>query len=246
MIRGSVSFVARIKGNGLTFPKTVFGPQEAGIDRVEIEASNGSEIRSTVYVSCVAAAEEGRSLAAKVNKVALDRISFNHGIAIEDARETDDHFSPINPEPGVLYLSPGRFRVVGDSASFTVGIDPARIKQELEETTHPGEQHYGLFRSARQSGSPVEEFMHLYNMLLMLFDDSQSDVDRFIVDQDPTVPQAQHPKKKMGVMETVYTRLRNEFAHIRDGVDLASTKEEMMMRLGGLLALVRRAIELNP
>ena len=47
-------------------------------------------------------------------------------------------------------------------------------------------------------------------------------------------------------METIYTRLRNEFAHTRVGVDLATTKEVMVNRLGGLLALVRRAIELSP
>ncbi len=81
-------------------------------------------------------------------------------------------------------------------ASVTVGVDAATIKKELEQPTHPGEQYYGLFRSARQSASPVEAYMHLYNLLLMLYDDSQKKVDRFIVDQDPAVPRTQQPEKK--------------------------------------------------
>ena len=88
--------------------------------------------------------------------------------------------------------------------------------------------------------------MHLYNLFLMLYNDSQADVDAFIVGQDPSVPQTQHPKKKAGVMETVYTRLRNEFAHIRPGVNIATTKADMANRLGGLRDLTKKAIELNP
>jgi hypothetical protein len=240
-----VSFVARIRGNGLTFPKIEVAPVVAGVDQVEIEALSGNDIRSTVNLSSVASAEDGTAIAARVSKVALDRIAFNHGIAIEDARITEHHFSPVNPQPGVLHASAGEYMVFVGNAPLTVGVDAATIKTELERPTHPGEQYYGLLRSARQSGSPVEEYMHLYNIILMLYDDSQNEVDRFIVDQDPTVPQTQHPKKKVGVMESVYTRLRNEFAHKRDGVDLAKTKEEMINRLGGLLASVRRAVELN-
>jgi len=47
-------------------------------------------------------------------------------------------------------------------------------------------------------------------------------------------------------METVYTRLRNELAHKRAGVDLAMTKSEMTQWVGGIVSLVKRAIELNP
>jgi hypothetical protein len=46
-------------------------------------------------------------------------------------------------------------------------------------------------------------------------------------------------------METVYTRLRNEFVHKRQGVDLQKTKAEMADQLGGLRTLVKRAIESN-
>ena len=128
---------------------------------------------------------------------------------------------------------------------MVVGITAARVKAELEQASPPGERYYGLFRSARQSMSSVEEFMHLYNVLLMMYD-KQADVDAFIGSEDPTVPRTQQPLKASGVMETVYTRLRNELAHQRVGVNRDNTKAEMANRLGGLITLTKRAIELHP
>jgi len=129
---------------------------------------------------------------------------------------------------------------------LVVGVPAARLKTELEQASPPGEGNFGLFRSARLSMSPMEEFMHLYHTLLMLFNDSQAAVDAFIRGEDPVVPQTQHPLKGPGVMETIYTRLRNELAHKRAGVNLHNTKTEMAERLGGLIALTKRAIELHP
>lgn len=88
--------------------------------------------------------------------------------------------------------------------------------------------------------------MHLYHTLLMLYNDKQGDVDAFILSANASVPQTQHPLKAPGVMETVYTRLRNEFAHKRGGVDLEETKAEMTHRLGDLRTLTKQAIELHP
>jgi hypothetical protein len=123
-----------------------------------------------------------------------------------------------------------------------LGLSPQNLKAELEQASPPGEQYFGLLRSARQSMSPAEEFIHLYNILQMLSspDDDQADVDAFIRREEPTVPH------KPGVMETVYARLRNEISHTRAGVNLDKTKAEMADRLGGLVALTKRAIELHP
>jgi hypothetical protein len=51
-----------------------------------------------------------------------------------------------------------------------------------------------------------------------------------------------HTKK----METIYTQLRNKFAHARTGVDLDQTKSKMGDWLPKLVALTKRAIELHP
>jgi len=54
MYTGTVTFSARIKGNGLTFSLCEFNPRKPGVDKVEIEGrngdQNGNEILSTVYL----------------------------------------------------------------------------------------------------------------------------------------------------------------------------------------------------
>jgi hypothetical protein len=179
----------------------------------------------------------------------MNRISFLHSKAIENEKTTSTHFSPLNPTPGALYADAGCLVMTGIPAGLVDGISSECIKAELEQTSHPGEQFYGLLRLARQSMSPVEEFMHLYNALLMLCNkglarELQENVDKFILVKEPAVQQTPHPLFR-GVMETVYTRLRNEFGHARAGVNLDDTKAQMTKHLGGLIALTKRAIE-NP
>jgi hypothetical protein len=120
---------------------------------------------------------------------------------------------------------------------------PEIVRFSTDCTATPGMQYYGLFRSARQSLSSVEEFMHLCHILLMLYNDSQSEVDQFIESQEPGVQKAlsSHTKK----METIYTQLRNEFAHARTVVDLDQTKSKMGDWIPKLVALTKWAIELH-
>jgi len=248
MYKGLVDFVAEIKDNGLTFPRFDFNPHEPGVDKVEIEGLDGDVIRSTVHLTAVQSPEAGINLATKVNTAALNRIAFCENIAIENARVEREDFSSLNDQPGarVLVAGTGRYSLTGGNVKFTVGRSPERLKGELEQPTAPGELYYGLFRSARQSMGPIEEFMHLYHILLMLYNDNQTDVDAFILSADASTPQTQHPLKPPGKMETVYTRLRNEFAHKRGGVDLEQTKAEMTQRLGDLRTLAKQTIELHP
>jgi hypothetical protein len=100
MYKGTVTFSARIKGDGLTFPSCEFNPGEPGVDKVVIECRNGDEILSTVYLASVATHEEGKAIAVKVHNVVLDRISFHHNIAIEDGQITGTEFSELNPPAG--------------------------------------------------------------------------------------------------------------------------------------------------
>ena len=59
--------------------------------------------------------------------------------------------------------------------------------------------------------------MHLYAILLSLFNDKQKNVDSFVASIEPSVEQTQMPGRAAGMLETIYTRLRNELAHKRQG-----------------------------
>jgi hypothetical protein len=238
MLKGTVSFAAAINGNGIEFSVVAYSPKEPSVATVEIEA----EIRPRVHFAATASEEEAVALATKVNTNALDRIAFDHVIVIEQARVADIQLADVNPAPGILQARAGSCVIVGADARLVHGVRPDRIKALLEQPTPRGEAYYGLFRSARMATSPVEEFLVLYQVLLMLVGDRQEDVDRFLVAEEPSVPQTPSPHRP-GISETMYTRLRNELAHNRPGVNLDTTRAEMRVRVGGLRAVVKRAVE---
>ena len=249
MYTGTVTFSARIKGNGLTFSLIEFNPQEPGVDKVEIEGRNGdrngNEILSTVHLASVATREAGKALATKVNTAALNRISFLHSIVIEDDTITGGQLVLVDPPPGTVELEGTSLTLAGGAVGLLHGISAVSLKAELEQSSPPGEHYYGLLRSARQSLSPVEEFVHVYNLLLMLYNNHFADVEAFILSKDPAVPQTRSPHNPK-LMETVYTRLRHELAHARAGVNLDSTKAEMTKRVSELIALTKQAIKSQP
>ena len=87
--------------------------------------------------------------------------------------------------------------------------------------------------------------MHLYNILLMFFDDerprAQKRLDTYIREQNSDVLMTPNPRTNRS--ETVYTRLRNEFGHHRQGVNLDDTKAEMETRLGEWIGLSKQVIQ---
>jgi hypothetical protein len=251
MLTGTVKFRARIVDvdKEVTFPVVEFNPNEPGVGKVEIKGPNGTEILTAVHLAGVDSPTEGIAVATKVHMVALDRISFRYDIALENGRVIESGFSPVDDlaSPGEHRITPGtgHYFIDGQDVKFKRGLSSERLKTELEQPAPPGEHNFRLFRSARQSTGAVEEFMHLYNILLMFFDDdqrrAQRRLDDFIRTQCPGVPQTPHPFYD-GVNETVYTRLRNELGHHRkDSLD--ETKAEMAKRLGELIALTKQAIE---
>jgi len=248
-VRGSVKLRARVlePNKRVTFPLVAFDPKEPCVDKIEIEApNNGDEINSTVYISDVADSDAGIALAEKVLTAVLNRISFWHKLGIADGELTGHQFIPINQPPNLMSLEAAdTMKFTGDVLKYALGLPADKLKLDLEQPKLRGEDHFGLLRSALLSTSSVEKFMHLYHILLMLFFDSQKKVDKFIVSENPYVPQRPYkqPRKKKPEMETVYTRLRNQFAHKRPNVTLEETKTEMEEWLGELIELTKRAIQ---
>lgn len=246
-LRGTVTFRASLKGNGLKFPSCEYDPREPGVPKVEIEGPDGREIQSTIHLASVETEEAGKDIATKVLAVALDWLSFFHNVAIENANIIGGQFEPLDPPPGVCITpAPARLVITTYPPFVVIGTTAAIIKGQLEQDSSARGNAFGLFRSARLSESPVEEFIHLYNLLLMFLGDSQKAVDHFIEHEEPATPlePSGNPKAKAGETETVYTRLRNELGHPRKDTNLNATKAEMARRAGNLAALTKKAIEL--
>jgi hypothetical protein len=242
MFKGCFEFSATIVGNSVSFPRGTIASTDPAVDRIEIE-SDGKEIRSTVFLKSASTKEHGLELAAKANANVLNRLGYIYLVAIENARCTASASDP-QTTPGVLNAEVGHYFVFGQSATFVRGIQVASVVMELENAM-PGERHFGLLRSALQSISPVDKFMHLYHILLMLCGDKQKAVEEFIdknsVEPPPMTPDPRDASK----METVYTRLRNEFAHPTRGVPVEDIKKGMADWVGTLAQLTKQAIAIR-
>jgi len=246
MFNGTVTFRAVITSNGLKFPSCEFNPNQASVEKVVIESQSGFEILSTVHLSGVATERVGRAIANKVLTAVLDRIAFRYSLAIEDSQIVSSWFDPVNPPPGAqVQPHSGELAIIGEQANPVFGIPAADLKTELERTTLSGEPFFSSYRLALQSRSPVEKFMHLYSLLLRFFEDEQAKVDDFIRSQDSAVPQSPDPRPGHSNRETVYTKLRNEFAHRRSDGNMQDTKADMEQHVGGLIGLVKQAIALQ-
>ena len=246
MFNGTVTFRAVITSNGLKFPSCEFNPNQASVEKVVIESQSGFEILSTVHLSGVATERVGRAIANKVLTAVLDRIAFRYSLAIEDSQIVSSWFDPVNPPPGAqVQPHSGELAIIGQQANLVFGIPAADLKTELERTTLSGEPFFSSYRLALQSRSPVEKFMHLYSLLLRFFEDEQAKVDDFIRSQDSAVPQSPDPRPGHSNRETVYTKLRNEFAHRRSDGNMQDTKADMEQHVDRLIGLVKQAIALQ-
>jgi hypothetical protein len=250
MLRGTVAFVARIPDHRLSFPRIEYRPTLNDIEKIALESADGTTVAVTVYFEAIESVDEGERLATEETQAARDRIGFKYRIPIEPPSEPTSRFVRLGVEGHSIVAASGRLRITGGSVGCLVGLGmlaAEQLRADLETTAPAGERFYPLYRSALLSPGPVERFLHLYNLLLMLRpnsrgDDSQLAVDAFIRSHDPAVPYTSRPGRPT-TTETVYTRLRTELGHPRPGVNLDDTKKAMLQRVGELAALVQRAIE---
>jgi hypothetical protein len=244
MFKGTVSFTAQVEGAGVRFIRLAYNPNERGVDKVEIEGPDGQTIQAVVHLLAVPTPEEGIRRARQVFDTALTRLAFHYGLVVQTPAITGELFLPLQQGGhGVSFVAS---RCLDGCAvnRLVATITPNALRARLQQEA-PGEQYFGLFVSALRATGPAEQFMHLYNLLLMFCHDDQVEVDDFIRAEEPRVPQSPCPRKP-GVQETVYTRLRNELVHAQAGIDREDARREMAGRLRGLIELARRAIELHP
>lgn len=78
-----------------------------------------------------------------------------------------------------------------------------QLKAYLEKSNlFPGENLYGLFNYSNRQKDPVTRFMFLYNILLSLYNDTQSDVDAFILTEELRVITIQRTYLQNGKQKT--------------------------------------------
>lgn len=97
----------------------------------------------------------------------------------------------------------------------------------------------------RAIDEPISKFISLYSLLSSIAnDDKQREIDKKLLEVDPTIAIYQPPGRQQ---ETIYTRLRNELAHRREGSNIINNHHEITLHLPKfewiVKELVRRRIE---
>jgi hypothetical protein len=234
-----------LRGENFSFPRLEYKPSEAAVKSIEVEADS-ARFYWQVHIASVKSREGGRRLACEVVESAINRIVFREELRfgpVVVAMDGLKHLGSIS-NSYVFECAPATLEV-GGTVNMRFVRSPELIREEvrrcMEEESSWRDDFYGFFRAAMQSSSPVEEFMHLYHILLMICCDRQPRVDALILDICPCAEKSYSPKQKR-VEETIFTRLRNEFAHRRKDVDVLDVKRRMAEIVPDIRSIVRQVI----
>lgn len=97
------------------------------------------------------------------------------------------------------------------------------------------------FNFAKRQKDKVNKFLSLYSLLASVApSDLQVDIDRLIENVEPTVSRSASPR---GAPETIFTRLRNELAHHREGSSVFATHAEIEIHLERFEWIVKSVID---
>lgn len=248
MFKGTVNF--RGPFQGIAFESIEITPPiaDAGVAILQSTQADGMTLRVTINKADTeeAALQTARTVASYVAKV----ISYHFDQHIKTFGQ-DDHALVEEKDAGLpvhhVGQSIGFFMKVEDECHNIGEQKTADLKKTLEQAAHRGFLFYDQFRAALSLGDPLARFMSLYNIVLSLCNDSQEDVDAFVLSVDPATPtNAPFRPRRSGTPETVYTRLRNQVGHVRTGTTIDGTRAEMQANLSGLVKMAKTLIDRQP
>lgn len=140
--------------------------------------------------------------------------------------EFNDHRHEVTPRRS---SSGARAVAVAGHGWFEANRDALMAPYELERLKR--------LNFACGIAEPIGRFVALYGLLLSEAGDSQAEVDRLIAGFDQSTQHTISPKT--GRLETLYTRLRNELAHVRTTANVFSTHDEIELHLARFQWLVK-------
>jgi hypothetical protein len=237
MATGTVEYAAPIAG--LQLEPIEISNSHPAVEKIVIETQDGKQLRITFHLADVFALEDAQPIVEGILPSIVNRLAFHQNVPIREPYFTGA--SLPKDASGTSHRVIADAILLWDSAApvLTLGEDKCGELARLLEQPHEDHDLYTLYRSSINQSDPVARFMFLYSILLQLHDDKQRQVDDFIREEAPNVPQSSSPK---GRVETVFTRLRNEVGHSRVGTTPELTRREIKENVIGLQNLVRKAL----
>lgn len=203
------------------------------IEKTELKIEDETRLLITVFLTHKYTQDQATLIQEYVQRL-INRLAYQFEIRIGEPRCNGYSLPKEN--------NGGKYEVVSDLII---------MHDKIEASIHPGserivelktilskqldtkiDRHLSLFRFAISQRDPVSKFLFLYSLLLLLYGDKQKTVDDEILKIDKTIPTeiSNHTNRK----ETLFTRLRNEIAHIREDINQKNTAKEIKINVSKL------------
>lgn len=205
------------------------------------------EWHMTIHVGAVISIEEVRQISSAIKDDIFDIVSLMLNTRISGVRVVENGLTPRDGEGGIAHLLVPLLQgsATGSSDGYPLSsTDIQNIQDALARISSLKKKTpLRLFRIAASADEPLVQFQILYLTLEILHNGCQKTIDRFIMSDSPNTSQTPDPRRKnKGVLETVYTRLRNEIAH-RESFALDTTGAEIRNCMDEFRKIVNRAVK---
>jgi hypothetical protein len=235
---GTIEFAAPIAG--LRFAPIEVSSSHPAVQKIVLEAQD-ERMGIVLRLTDVFDFEDAEAIANGILPSILNRLAFHRNVPVGEPHFTGGTLP--KDASGSTYTVRSDRLLMWDQAIpvLTLDEDTRQDLARLLEQPYTDHYLYSAYRFAGNQNDPVARFMFLYNILLQINSDSQQWVDAFILSEVPSVPQSPRPDRP-NVIETVYTRLRNEVGHRRPGTSPEQTRREIQDNVAPFQELVRTAI----
>ncbi len=240
MATGSISFTASVED--LHLKEVEISCRHPSVKRVLLRSQEDEKLHIDFELINVFSKTDALSIVNDFVGPIVSRISYELNCPIGEPRCTGA--SLPTDSSGSWYRVAGSLILMNDIVSATVKPGKTHrenLKQRLELPLSKTDLYLELYRFCLTQKDPLARFLSLYHLLAVLFRDNQDRVDSAILGVNSATEVTLSPFKK-GKRETVYTRLRNEIVHNRDGKHLQETKIEVKTKVDDFQEIIRKLI----
>jgi hypothetical protein len=240
MATGSVEYAATIAG--VRFAPIEVSNAHPVVEKIVLETQDGERLKITFHLTDIFALEDARTIVEGILPSLISRLAFHRNVPVGEPYFTGA--SLPKDASGSSHRVVADAILLWDSAMpvLTLGEDTRRELATFLGQPYKHHDLYSLYRSAISQRDPLARFMFLYNILLLLNDDRQARVEAFIREEMTDVEEYEDPRPNKAGKETIFTRLRNEVGHVREGTTPKQTRVLIENNVAALQTLVRTAI----
>jgi hypothetical protein len=232
MATGTYEFIVPVAG--LRLEQTKVANLHTSVEKIVVETQDDEQMAVIFHLTNVFTEAEANAVTRDILASIINRLAFELDLSIGEPHLKS--FSLPKDASGSSHTVSTSLLV-----TWNVVVPDSTRRQELAkllEQPYRRPDLHSAYRFAGSQSDAITRFMFLYSILLQLHGDFQPQVDNFIRQETPTVSLSPRPDKPW-IIETVYTRLRNQVGHIRAGIPPEQTRTEIEDNVAALQKLVK-------